>query len=117
MKLYTGYFARHARRSPLVFSIGGKPWWISLPRIRELEPSTELLSDYKSGRIGWNEYVPRYVAQLERLGIERIESLLQEGMILCCWEAPGKPCHRHLLAEWLRVRGHDVEELDARSPS
>lgn len=114
INLYTGYFAKHANQ-PNAVSIGGRPWWLpSLPSIPELAPSTSLLADYKKKRIGWEEYTPRYIAQLEELGISRIEDLLEDDMVLLCWEGPDKHCHRHLLAEWLRERGHDVREIAVR---
>ena len=110
MKLFTGYFARHGKH-PNAVSVGGSPWWMKLPVIPELAPSAELLADYKQGRIQWEDYVPRYIAQLDALGVSRVESLLKDGMVLLCWEKPPNHCHRHLLAEWLRKQGHYVSEL------
>lgn len=28
-----------------------------------------------------------------------------------CYEAPGKFCHRHLVADWLNSAGYDVSEF------
>ena len=29
---------------------------------------------------------------------------------LCCYEKPGDFCHRHLVSEWLREAGHEIDE-------
>ena len=111
MKLYTGYFARHGLHSHAYSIARGQPWVCNLPAISKLAPSGQLLADYNSGRIDWEEYAVRYFTQLNILGIEKVEEMLLDGMVLLCWEGPGKNCHRHLLAEWLQEYYHEVEEL------
>ena len=32
-------------------------------------------------------------------------------IVLLCYERPGEFCHRHIVAEWLREAGYEVEEL------
>ena len=31
---------------------------------------------------------------------------------LICYEKPSDFCHRHLVSEWLKERGFDIEEWD-----
>lgn len=44
---------------------------------------------------------------------EVVKSLMDrygENIALVCYERPDKFCHRHLVAEWLRQAGYEVEE-------
>lgn len=76
-----------------------------------LAPSYELLMGYKNGQITPEEYTRQYIAYLDSVGIDKVLEVLQDGDILLCWEAKGKFCHRHILAEWLKSYGHTVTEL------
>jgi len=111
MKLYTGYFAKHGLYSQAYSIARRQPPGLGIPEILELAPSAKLLRRWQLRRITWGEYTTKYINQLERVGILQVESMLQDGMVLLCWERPDKDCHRHLLASWLRERWHDVEEL------
>jgi len=111
MKLYTGYFARHGNHPRAVSIARSQPMAFDIPEILELAPARTLLADYKSGRIGWDDYAIRYRVRLGLLVAGHVEELLQDGMVLICWESPHEHCHRHLLADWLRECGHEVEEL------
>lgn len=113
MKLHTSYFARSLNH-PLAVSIAGRPWFArrDLLVIPELTPGGALVKDYKSGGISWEEYSRQYLAQLDELGGDKVRNLLSDGMVMLCWEGPGKHCHRHLLAEWIREKlGWEVSEL------
>ena len=35
-----------------------------------------------------------------------------KDIVLVCYEIPSDFCHRHLVADWLRERGFDIEEYD-----
>jgi hypothetical protein len=63
-----------------------------------------------------------YVRHLNRLGIEQVMRRLSEitakagadGVVLCCFEPVGKPCHRHLLGRWIAAQtAIEVHELPA----
>jgi hypothetical protein len=67
-----------------------------------------------------DEFEPRYLARLERIGPERIERRLREvydeyrqPLALCCFEADPAACHRRQFAHWWEQRtGRAVPELD-----
>jgi len=111
MHIYTGYFAKHGKHPRAVSIARGQPMAFDLPEILEFAPPRSLLAAYKSGRVGWEQYEVRYVDRLNLVAGDCAEGLLRDGMVLLCWEGPGKNCHRHLLASWLQEYYHDVEEL------
>ncbi len=54
-----------------------------------------------------------YADQLKGLDPARVFEDLGPEAILLCWEAPGKFCHRRMVAEWLeRSLGVEVPELN-----
>lgn len=69
--------------------------------IRDLAPSKELVKDWKSGRINWDEYEKRYqaemAAQTEQIEILAEKSRLGTITLLCFEREPDPHCHRHLL--------------------
>lgn len=53
---------------------------------------------------------------LSGLDAAAIAQELGDGAILLCWEAPGKFCHRMLVAEWLRDQlGIEVKEYEGET--
>lgn len=101
---------------PVRVSTSSPAWFpVGLPGIPELYPGWELVSGIKEKRIDWEEYRRRYMEKLSGLDRNGILQKLQEmsdlaggkDIVLLCYETAGKPCHRHLIAEWLG----DVEEL------
>lgn len=79
--------------------------------LRELEdgrlfaPSDELLSVYKRGTIGWEDYERRYLAEMReafRTSPDEFRRLFQKSEItLVCYESEPSRCHRRLLANLL----------------
>ncbi|MCC6236830.1 MAG: DUF488 family protein [Dehalococcoidia bacterium] len=72
---------------------------------RELGPSTELLKEYQSEAIDWDEFASRYRAQVEARPelldwVVRMASTT--GVVLLC--SSHDPCHRDILAEVVRER-------------
>jgi hypothetical protein len=66
-------------------------------------PSWGLITVYKEGRITDVQYTRNYHgAILDQLDPEKIYQALGEDAVLLCWEGPGKFCHRHIVAEWLK---------------
>lgn len=111
MHFFTGYFARHANVPHALSIARWEPKGAQhLARLQELAPSAILLHGFRKRKISEKEYSKRYVEGLDALGIAAVEGFLRDGMTLLCWEGPGKFCHRHLLAEWLRGHGHTVKE-------
>jgi uncharacterized protein YeaO (DUF488 family) len=76
--------------------------------LRELAPEIPLLRAYLDGKITWTQYVPRYLAGLERpaarAALAEVQKLAGAGRItLLCGCADPRRCHRTLLQERLRA--------------
>jgi uncharacterized protein YeaO (DUF488 family) len=73
--------------------------------IYALSPSPDLLFSYKDGKVGWDTFKERFIAQLRSdLGcLEAIRTLHDlsenEEITLLCFEKSGSPCHRHLVRD------------------
>jgi len=111
--LYTSYFAKVRSFSPdtPVYSISVSTPFVlkSLPCV---VPSWDLVKRYKDGEIDENEYTMEYVAMLDNNEADILRYILElpDGAVLCCYEAPGKFCHRHVLAAWLEEHNIKCEE-------
>lgn len=72
---------------------------------RLFAPSEKLLSAYKAGQIGWEDYERRYLTEMReifRASPDAFGKLLQKGEVtLVCYESDPNRCHRRLLAELL----------------
>jgi uncharacterized protein YeaO (DUF488 family) len=88
----------------------GKTWhaWV-----RELAPSRELHKAIKEGRIGWDEYDRRFLAEMEGEPAQRaLQDLADraaagETVTLLCDHPPAlapERCHRFLVARLLEER-------------
>ena len=74
--------------------------------LKELGPIPSLLRDFLDKRITWDEYVPRYLACLERpeaqAQLAQIRDLAHDGAVtLLCGCADEARCHRSLLRAYL----------------
>lgn len=120
LKIYTSYYGNSRNlHNCITISISiGKPFMIDhyLP---ELEPTKELLNAYK-GKLDKEGYSKRYKEEvLDKTSpsiiigkIRRI--MIKDGRrcaVLLCYEKAGDFCHRHLVSEWLRDAGYDIEEF------
>jgi uncharacterized protein YeaO (DUF488 family) len=70
-----------------------------------LAPSEQLKNDFKRGVISWDEYVPRFLKEMEnsisKNSIGRVKELsLERDVFLVCFEK-GKECHRFLLLDMI----------------
>lgn len=77
--------------------------------LKELGPVVTLLRAFRSGAIGWDEYVPRYLAGLERPEarehVDRALALAREGPVTLVCGCPDEArCHRSLLRDYLTER-------------
>lgn len=87
---------------------------------KKLAPPPHLLKGYKNGTINWDNYREIYdILVLTGLDAgktyDELLDLVSPGVepILCCWEPPQKPCHRHLIAEWIETKlGIIVPEME-----
>lgn len=68
---------------------------------------------YKRQEIDHEEYTRRYLERLKKQDPVAVAMKIPDGAVLLCYEGPGKFCHRHLAAQWLRDGNPDiiVEEL------
>ena len=75
-------------------------------RYKALAPRREML------KMDEATYRVEYQKILDNLDPQKVFDDLGEDVILLCWEAPGKFCHRRLVAEWLEKHlGRPVPEL------
>lgn len=76
-----------------------------------LVPSPALLT-YVKATGGVERYIREFNQQLSKLDVHQVARELGEDAILVCYEGEGKFCHRHLVADWLRSGGYEVQELN-----
>lgn len=93
--MQTGYYARHGKHPNAVAISVGVPRWFRGRRYPALAPDREWL------RVDPEKYMRLYAERLRGLDARRVVADLGEDAILLCWEAPGKFCHRRLVAEWI----------------
>ncbi len=71
---------------------------------KNLAPSGELLRDWKAHNINWDEYVQRFLAEMEKPKAQEVMLTIAKeaqthDVFLVCYEGPGKHCHRYLLLD------------------
>ena len=133
--IYTSYFANVKRiseaRPDMVFvSIAGKsPDWIAGAGVKfvkygKLAPRWAWWSEWKK-KFGENpesaesmewykkKYSDTILSKLDPAAVAAELESLADGSELCllCWEAPGKFCHRRLVADWLGSAGITCPEF------
>lgn len=96
-----------AGRLPGAVSIALKaPPWFRGPSYPALAPPADLLAAWKAKKITWAEYDARYwrevLAKLNAFRVYNDLTTFGGDVILCCWESPGAPCHRLLVATWFK---------------
>lgn len=69
-----------------------------------LSPSIPLLQGYQNGSITWDEYVPRFLSEMQSLEAQaKLKEIVQESkerdVYLVCSCGKGKNCHRFLLMD------------------
>lgn len=116
MKLYTSNYARNGSNPNAVAISIRPPDWYRGRTYADLAPTWEIVMGVKQGTITNDEYTRRYKLILSKLDPHTTVNNLGEGAILLCYESPDKFCHRHLVAEWLRGAGYDVQELLPEDP-
>jgi hypothetical protein len=82
------------------------PKWYHGRRYPALAPRPKML------KLNEATYRVEYQKILDKLDPQKVFDDLGEDAILLCWEAPGKFCHRRLVAAWLEKHlGITVPEL------
>lgn len=82
------------------------PKWYQGRRYPALAPRPKMLKMSEAA------YRVEYQKILDKLDPQKVFNDLGEDAILLCWEAPGKFCHRRLVAAWLEKHlGITIPEL------
>ena len=122
--IYTSYFGNLKKipKEIVPISICGKAptWWTGL-QYKKLAPKYDFFMKWKETHD--NEYYIEHfnnevLKDLNPTGvIVELKHLCNKSMydnidiVLVCYEKPEDFCHRHLVANWLRQGGYEVEEL------
>lgn len=111
MKVYTSYFAKAKTLKDTISIANSCPTNFGGLICKTLAPKWAWVVEYKDTG-DFATLASKYKDYLDSIGIEKVSRLIYDGAILCCWEANDKPCHRHVLAQWLRDHGIDCEEYE-----
>lgn len=118
MKIFTSYFANLKKIINPISICGKAPLFYKGPQYKRLAPKYGFFMDWKQGKLDNDGYVRCFKEQvLKYLNHEQVLEDLQnfyEGqdvVTLICYEKPGDFCHRHLVADWLKEAGIEVEEM------
>ena len=117
---YTSYFANIKNLPPDIVPVaicGKSPKGYEGLQYKKLAPTWQIYSDWKFKHHDNNIYT----AQFKRQILNNLDPLLVEDMLLAmtnhrtfcliCYEKPGDFCHRHLVADWMRKAGIDIQEF------
>lgn len=118
----TGYFAQHRKYKEAGYIMVGitrfPPKWFDGLNLIELSPSAETLTNYRHGRISWEQFEEDYLEYLKNNSelvlktIENLKSCNLGDIVLCCFEKSGEPCHRNILAKFLNENyGFEILEF------
>jgi hypothetical protein len=122
MAVYTSYFGVYSKvraALPLAAFIAisrSTPTFVrhlGLPTEKLLIPSADLLTRYRQGVMTPEEYKRVYLQQLNKvMALNLVRRWMKEpyDVVLFCYEASTDFCHRHVLSEFLRQNGCNVEE-------
>ena len=108
--IYTGYYSKvkdYKSSELTVVSISRTEPFPVDGKLTLLVPEESILWKYKNGEIDEMEYTSLYLDQLDRIGIRDILLGIHafgDDIVLVCWEAPDKFCHRHILADYINKR-------------
>ena len=121
MNIYTSYFAnlRNLPSDVYPISIARKtPKWFTGLSIKVLAPSFRLLNQYHSDG-DTDRYTKDYNDEvLTFLYAPKLVQFLNvrsggKDVVLLCYEAPDKFCHRHLVSDWLNRNGFKCQEYSS----
>lgn len=117
-KIYTCYFSGLGDRSGIAVSVcHQQPPKFRLPVADELAPPFGMYWKFLRGRMSHRQFAQIYKMRFDVLDPDAIAERYA-GKILVAWEGYEdnektilRFSHRHLIAEWLRRYGYEVEEL------
>ena len=120
----TSYFSKFSRLSdeekekyyPIAISTTIPNWYSDYKEHHTFISPKDILPRYRKGEIDWEQYATEYIAFLNRL--EEIQSIYEfyskieieeeKEVVLLCYEANDKPCHRHLLTDFIREKNNII---------
>ncbi|MDR1333887.1 MAG: DUF488 domain-containing protein [Holosporaceae bacterium] len=118
--IYTSYFAFIPKLPLDILKISVSlftPQWVEIDGLMPcLNPTEQLLKEAKTGEVSLEEAFKRYREEvLGKLSpievyndlIRRMNKAGKKDLALLCYEKPGDPCHRRIVAEWLE-EGNDI---------
>lgn len=124
--LYTSYYGNPCLDQNKVFPVqvsNSAPEGFPIKYVlKEVIPSwKDIVEPYKENLLSKVEYTVKYKRMLDsqefaiRIMLEEIKekasTLGLQDIVLLCYEKPGRFCHRHILAEWIKEKaGEEVEE-------
>ena len=116
MKLYTSNYARNGKHMKAVAISIRPPHWYKGKSYLALVPTWDIVLGIKNKTITQDEYTEAYNKILSKLNPHTVANELGDGAIMLCYESPNDFCHRHIVSEWMRKAGLDVEELLPEDP-
>jgi len=125
--IYTSYISnlKNIPKHIVPITICGKtPLGWNGKQYKKLAPKWEFFSKWKNKTFGCeecfknNEYYTKefYDKVLNKLNIQQVLNELyelsggSENIVLLCYEKPDDFCHRHLVADWMKGYGIEIEE-------
>lgn len=124
--LYTSYYGNPCLDQNKVFPVqvsNSAPEGFSIKYVlKEVIPSwKDIVEPYKENLLSEVEYMVKYKRMLDsqefaiRIMLEEIKekasTLGLQDIVLLCYEKPGRFCHRHILAEWIKEKtGEEIKE-------
>ena len=109
----TSYFKLASNHENTVSIAGKCPDFYKGREYKELAPKYWFFKKYKKD--GDKEFYTKkyYEEVLNKLDPKKVYEELGKDAVILCWEAPGKFCHRHIVAEWLSLSlGIKIKEIE-----
>ena len=110
-KLFTSYYGNPflpKKQEGLLFAIscGVPDYFKDIPHLKIFAPEGLRHLHGKEFEVSYKEKL----SMLEKSFIIQYLEKIPDGAFMLCYEKIGKPCHRHLLSEYLRTLGIDIVE-------
>lgn len=117
MHIHTSYFAKYRQINPewaCISIANSKPAGIVIPECKQLMPEWRYVELIKQCRIDRDYFNQVYRISLD-YGLSKtwlynyFKSFNTEHIVLMCWEADPKECHRSVLMNYLKESGLDIK--------
>jgi hypothetical protein len=109
--IYTSYFSINSKHPNAVSISLYSPKWYEGNEYKLLAPQKEMFRKWKDSSLSNEWYKDQfYKTTLINLDVHKVARDM-EGKVMLCYEKSGDFCHRHLVADWLREAGYEVEEI------